>query len=161
MKSPRFKSWESFASAYNILTSSVLTYSQFLPILWSFSCFLALPHAGKEIWSCLSPDRRRRGRCLIRDFFLLHWSSCHRIVSLVPPRRRTDGTLFGERWKMGIENFSQKTTTTTTTVLTRPSHFLPHDDHGQAGPPISIGAVRILRDKNGHKYNLYSSTQWV
>ena len=130
MKSPRFKSWESFASAYNILTSSVLTYSQFLPILWSFSCFLALPHAGKEIWSCLSPDRRRRGRCLIRDFFLLHWSSCHRIVSLVPPRRRTDGTLFGERWKMGIENFSQKTMTTT--MLTRPSHFLPHDDHGQS-----------------------------
>ena len=51
-------------------------------------------------------------------------------------RRRTGGTLFGERWKMGIENFSQKTMTTE--MLTRPSHFLPHHDHGQAEPPMSV-----------------------
>ena len=74
------------------------------------------------------------------------------------PPPRTEGTrrssLFGERWKMGIENFSQKTMTTT--MLTRPSHFLPHDDHGQAEPPTSIEIVLKNKDENVH--NPYSST---
>ena len=78
------------------------------------------------------------------------------------PPPRTDGTrrssLFGERWKMGIENFSEKTTTTT--MLTRPSHFLPHDDHGQAGSPIPVEAVRIFRDKND-AHGVTVPIQWV
>ena len=74
------------------------------------------------------------------------------VTELSPSAPRSP--LFGERWKMGIENFSQKTMTTT--MLTRPSHFLPHDDHGQAEPPTSIEIVLKNKDENVH--NPYSST---